>query len=80
MHLYARVRLRPHGCVCRKEEAMAKIILTIPVRRVAPLSRVWIKTGNPAQPLVCKWISRLKSGTDLAATEADEPGNYRLCA
>ena len=57
---------------------MTKIILTFPVGRKAPLSCVWIETGNPAQPLVCKWISRAKSSADLTATGTDTPD--RCCA
>ena len=68
------------GRVCWKEEVMTEIILTFPVRRIASLSCVWIKTGDPAQPLVCTWTSRPKSGADLTATETDEPEDCRLCA
>jgi hypothetical protein len=35
---------------------MTEIILTFPVRRISPLSCVWFETGNPAQPLACRWI------------------------
>ena len=36
---------------------MTVIILTFPVRRTPALSCVWIETGNPTQPLACKWIA-----------------------
>jgi hypothetical protein len=41
---------------------MTKIILTFPVRRSVPLTRVWVRTGNPALPLVSKWVSQPNSG------------------
>ena len=56
---------------------MTEIILTFPVRKVASLSCVWIKTGNPAQPLACKWAPRPKVSADPVATE---PDSCRLCA
>lgn len=36
---------------------MTKIILSFPMCRRAPLFCVWFETGNPAQPLACKWIA-----------------------
>ena len=59
---------------------MTKTILAFPVRRAAPLSRLWIKTGNPAQPLVCKWTSRQQLDAEFVATGTDEPASSRLCA
>lgn len=59
---------------------MTEIILTLPVRRTAPLSCVWIKTGNPTQPLICKWTATGESGGAHAAIKADEPEGHRLCA
>jgi hypothetical protein len=59
---------------------MTKVIFTFPVRRVASLSCIWMKTGNPAQPLVCKWTSSALSSADLLATGADEPEDCRRCA
>jgi hypothetical protein len=52
---------------------MTRITVTFPLRRVAPLSCVWIETGNPAQPLVCKWTSRPKAAGGLIETNEDEP-------
>jgi len=59
---------------------MTKTILSFPMRRVAPLSCVWIMTGSPAQPLVCQWTSNALSCVDLVATGAEEPETCRLCA
>ena len=62
---------------------MTEIILTFPVRRTgstAPLSCVWIKTGNPAQPLDCRWMARKESASDLASIQPNEPERRRLCA
>lgn len=59
---------------------MTEIILTFPVRRGASLSCVWKKTGNPAQPLVCKWSPRLKDSADPLAAVASESDSNRLCA
>jgi len=59
---------------------MTEIILNFPVCNVARLSCVWIKTGNPAQPLVCKWVCRQKSGAAQSLEIAEEPHLCRLCA
>jgi hypothetical protein len=59
---------------------MTEIIFTFPVRRTTPLSCVWIETGNPAQPLISKWISRPKAGADLTAPGTGEPEDCRPCA
>ena len=76
-----RFALAPRGAyVRRKEEVMTEIILTFPVGRKAPLSCVWIETGNPVRPLVCKWISRAKNGADLIATGTVTPENHHCCA
>lgn len=57
---------------------MTDIILSFPVRRTARLSCIWIETGNPAQPLICKWITPQQSGADHIKTAALH--NVRLCA
>jgi hypothetical protein len=72
MRTRARVRLLGH--VCRKDDVMTQIILNFPVRTVPPLRCVWVETGNPAQPLTCKWISA------QSAEIVDEPGFFGLCA
>ena len=48
---------------------MTEIILTFPVRRTPTLSRVWFETGNPAQPLACKWTTseQAESGSGSAS-------------
>jgi hypothetical protein len=63
---------------------MTNIVLTFPLRRTAHLRCVWIATGNPAQPLVCKWTTDEKSGSDrtvaLAEAPASAPLHCMLCA
>jgi len=59
---------------------MTEIILKFPMRKVAGLTCVWIETGNPAQPLVRKWVSRQKSGAGQSSEIAEEPHLCRLCA
>lgn len=59
---------------------MTKIVRTFPVRRTDLLSCVWIRTGNPAQPLVCRWTSSARHSADLPAIETNEPGCCQLCA
>ncbi len=68
------------AALCRKEDDMTEIILTFPVRRTGPLSCVWIKTGNPAQPLACRWIPREEPGGNLTPTEVTEPQRHSFCA
>jgi hypothetical protein len=41
-----------------KEVAMNKIAFAVATVRSAPLDCVWVSTGNPAQPLECRWIPR----------------------
>jgi hypothetical protein len=50
---------------------MTKIILSFPVRRTAPLACMWVRTGNPAQPLVCRWVSQSELDVSPQATEAE---------
>ena len=64
----------------RKEDVMPEIILTFPVRRAAPQSRVWITTDNPSQALACRWMVCRKPCAGLAAHEVEEPEGRRLCA
>jgi len=59
---------------------MTEIILNFPARNVAPLSCVWIETGNPAQPLVCRWAPREKSSSVRSFEITSEPHAGRLCA
>jgi hypothetical protein len=53
---------------------MTKIIHAV------PLSCVWMSTGNPRHPLVCKWIPRSDSSPDLGTAAADEWEQYQYCA
>jgi hypothetical protein len=59
---------------------MTEIILTFPARRAGQLACVWIKTGNPARPLACRWVPRHETGESLAPLETTEPDGHRLCA
>ena len=59
---------------------MTEIILRFPVRRAAPLSCVWIKTGNPARPLACRWTVRQESGAGNVPIPLNEPERHSLCA
>lgn len=47
-------------------------------RTPAPLFCVWIETGNPAQPLSCRWISTTRD--NLAADPDERPDAHPLCA
>jgi hypothetical protein len=57
---------------------MTKTLLTFPVRRAVPLSCVWVGTGNPRHPLVCKWVAHPECSTDLVPAQAN--AHYRLSA
>jgi hypothetical protein len=59
---------------------MTRITLTFLVRKAAVIACVWVRTGNPAQPLTCNWVSNSRLGAGSTLTEIDEPGNCRLCA
>lgn len=56
---------------------MTEVILSFSGRNRAPLSCVWIETGNPSRPLACKWIIGSQAGD---ATNTIEPHSHRLCA
>ena len=59
---------------------MTEIILNFSARNVAPLRCVWMETGNPSQPLVCKWVLGEKS-TDALSLEFSSRWHFcRLCA
>jgi len=64
---------------------MTEIILNFPARNVrarnvAPLRCVWIETGDPSQPLVCKWVRCEQSDAARSAEITGEPHVRRLCA
>ena len=59
---------------------MTEIILTFPVRRTAPLTLVWFKTGNPAQPLACRWTASKQAAAESDPEAADSLHFRRLCA
>ena len=59
---------------------MTEIILTFPVRRTSLLTRVWFKTGNPAQPLASRWTASKQAPAESDPEVADSPHFRRLCA
>jgi hypothetical protein len=57
---------------------MTKTIFILPVANRSALSCVWIRTGNPEQPLACMWVDGdLQTVVDHEESKT-EP--YRLCA
>lgn len=54
--------------VRRKEDVMTKTLFLVPAVRRSSLSRVWIETGNPRQPLASVWID---NAVRVAAPGAD---------
>lgn len=59
---------------------MTQTILNFPVRNAERLRCVWLETGNPAQPLVCKWVSGKQACSAQAIEIEDDPHRRRLCA
>ena len=57
---------------------MKNVISIVPMAQRSTLSCVWIKTGNPRQPLVCTWIDHAQRMTADREESKAEP--YRLCA
>ena len=59
---------------------MTEIILTFPVRRTPLLTRVWFKTGNPAQPLASRWLAARQPAAESDPEIPDSLHFCRLCA
>lgn len=59
---------------------MTKIIFAFPVRNRTLLTRVWFETGNPRQPLACKWIASRQIDSDRSSTSVEGAQAHRLCA
>jgi hypothetical protein len=59
---------------------MTKITFTFPVRRTAPLYCVWFETGNPAQPLACKWMASEEAEASSRPASAAASRRGRFCA
>ena len=59
---------------------MTEIILTFPVRRTPSLTRLWFKTGNPAQPLVSRWTATKQPAAESDPEVPDSLHFCRLCA
>jgi hypothetical protein len=58
--------------VSGKEDKMNSTIFQFPAPGRAPLSCVWIATGDAAQPLACRWIVRRR----LQTRELSAPLNH----
>lgn len=64
---------------------MPHFILNFPVparaaaRHRAPLTCVWIETGNPRRPLACRWIAAPESAR-AQSPEGLLPRHGMLCA
>lgn len=59
---------------------MTEIILRFPVRKAVPLACVWVRTGNPARPLTCNWVSQPCTSANPITSEIEEPEVSRVCA
>ena len=59
---------------------MTEIILSFPVRNRTSLVCKWIKTGNPVQPLICKWTVSQSSEADGSSKLQLEPTAHSRCA
>jgi hypothetical protein len=53
---------------------MIRTMFVIPAVRRVGLCCVWVRTGNPARPLACKWVAAED------AAEASDCDAHRLCA
>lgn len=58
---------------------MTETVLNFPARNVAALRCVWRATGNPSQPLVCKWVLR-QSGDAVSPEFSSRQHFCKLCA
>jgi hypothetical protein len=47
--------------VSGKEDEMNNNFFQVPVFRRPQLSCTWVDTGDPAQPLACRWIARRRA-------------------
>ena len=54
----------------------------VAVRKRLPLVRVWVSSGNPTMPLVCRWISSevVAQGPALIVPINHGKAGLRLCA
>ena len=59
---------------------MTEIILAFPAVKRMALSCVWFETGNPAQPLACKWIVSQPAIDAVSAKGTSRTTAIRLCA
>jgi hypothetical protein len=59
---------------------MTEIIFAFPMRSRAPLCCVWTETGDPARPLVCKWIVGHQSTLNRPSNVDAALQSHRLCA
>jgi len=72
----ANVRLRETRRVCGEEDIMIRTMFVVPAGRRAALNCVWVRTGNPARPLACRWVA----AEGAAATATNDCEADRLCA
>ncbi len=61
---------------------MTKFIYTfpIPTKNRASLTCVWTETGNPRQPLACRWVARPQQPEKRASALSDEAQAQRIYA
>jgi hypothetical protein len=59
---------------------MTKFILNFPVSERTALKCVWISTGDPARPLVCRWVESEPAVPARPFVVAARPQNRRVCA
>lgn len=59
---------------------MTKNILHFPVAARRALICVWVQTGNPEQPLACKWMTRIPASAHSSALEGERSFGHILCA
>jgi hypothetical protein len=59
---------------------MTNILLDFRAAQRRALSCVWIRTGDPSCPLVCKWVVEKETATAASAEDASLSAGGRLCA
>jgi hypothetical protein len=59
---------------------MTKTVITFPVRRTTKLFCVWFETGNPNQPLACKWVTGRHASATLEPPSVADSRPCLICA
>jgi hypothetical protein len=62
--------------VSGKEDKVNHAIFEIPAFRRAPLSCVWVDTGDPARPLACLWIVRRRAQASEMSFERNASADH----